>query len=181
VLKRIKELFADDQFGSTELRSKLDEQLREKFKCDNSTKESTCTFPWVVELYPFENYFIYSYEGSLFRQNYVPNLKKRTVTFKGTAEEVIQKYVNVGASRMETVMKTYATGTGPAGPSGNSGLAVGDKMTPTIQSDVDPAKTMPGTGNGPRIKKAPPSNSNMGKVLSEQGRVKKIVTKNKKK
>src|SRR5712675_269209 len=116
---KVLKIYADHQFGAQELNSKIQEQLRQKLVKKKGNGETIGPYPWVSEVYPFENYFIYSYDGDLYKQQYKCDIKKRTVTFTGDAEQVIQKYVDLNAKQtpMEKAMKMSAMPTTVSAPS----------------------------------------------------------------
>ena len=150
-------IHADHQFGASELQSKLQEQLREKFKPKDGPigYNGIGPTPWIKECYPFENYFVYSYDGDLYKQKYKANQKKRSVVLVGEPEEVVEKYVGISASGIpsktqmhvtpiEHAMQLHAagsgTGAGASGPgTGAPGSSLGDgsgepTKVPTMKS-----------------------------------------------
>ena len=147
---KILNIYADHQFGSQELQSRLSELLREKLVPKKSSGESVGPWPYVQEVYPFEDYFIYQFEGKLWKQKYKVDLKKRNVSFDGDSEQVIQKYVDLDAQQtpMEKTLQLSK-------PIGN----VAKKLAGGAIANA----TAPGTGVGPRINVAPPPKSELGK------------------
>ena len=129
---RILKIYADDQFGTNELQSKLSEALREKYVPKKKNGESVGPYPWIQEVYPYENYFVYQYEGKLFRQNFTTDLKKRSVKFDGDQTEVRQEYVDL--SSQTSIEKAY----------------LGNKAK-QVSGGFIYNGTNPGTGVGPRV------------------------------
>jgi len=159
-------IHADHQFGASELQSKLQEKLREKFKPNADGMSQVAPggpYPWIKECYPFENYFVYTYDGDLFKQKYKANQKKREVVFVGEPEEVVEKYVGISASGIKSTkqlqvgpiehsIQVYATGTGMgnAGPGTSLGNGSGaPKPIPSLRSKKNKL-TAGGPGSGRR-------------------------------
>lgn len=161
---KVMRIFADDQFGAQELQDKLNEQFREKFKSKKKTNGGdhpgsiSSPLPWIREVYPFENYCIYSYDGDLFRQYYTVDTKKRTVALKGNPEEVVQKYADVQAAGIRPE-------TGTANPILQKPMGNQPKvMTGGFMYNGG----SPGSGVGPRIKIDPPARSLAGQQMTRK-------------
>jgi hypothetical protein len=70
--------------------------------------------------------------------------------------------------------------TGVAGPSSSSlNQGSNNTLTPSLKSNIGLPNPSTGSGAGPRVKMGAPARSNMGGLLSESIKVKKIVTKDK--
>jgi hypothetical protein len=133
-------LAADSQFGSNELQNKLSEILREKIGPKKNNVAGP--YPYIIEVYPFEDYFIYQFEGKMFKQDYKCDIKKRVTTFEGEPEQVIQKYVDLDAN-MTSMEKAIKMSDVPRqAPMGNKAA--------NLNGNISNA-TAPGTGVGPRI------------------------------
>lgn len=87
---------ADDQIGCEELSRILLEELRAGFPV--TSVGNMQAFPYIREIYPFENYFIYVQAGSDYRQTYTLDPVKRIVHFTGKPVRVLTRYVDAGAS-----------------------------------------------------------------------------------
>ena len=146
-MKYIKTVMADDQFGAGELREQLSKLIQEKVNPSSDIPGVDRKYVSIQEVYPFENYVIYSCSGKYYRQAYKANSKKRTVTLDGDPEEVVSKYVDVKAM----------------GPMSNMKVGAPVAVTPNPSS---------GSGVGPRIT----MRSKADELKSKAGRVKKIVT-----
>ena len=151
-------LMADHQFGAQELNDKLAEILREKLvKKTGNKNDLSSSYPWIVEVYPFEDYFIYRFEGKLYKQNYKCDVKKRTCTFDGESEQVVQKYVDLDANTtpMEKTIRMTSEIARQA-PNGNKAKSLDGNIY---------NGTSPGSGVGPRVKMSPPSKSEVSGKL----------------
>lgn len=146
-------LMADHQFGSDELRQKLGELLREKYVPKKKNGETIGPYPYISEVYPFENYFVYSYDANLYKQAFTCDIKKRQCKFDGDPEQVVQKFVELGkdvdATKKQTSMeKTLKMAAMPsvakmATPS-RPGNAVGTTgRMPMSRPGVDTTQTSP--------------------------------------
>lgn len=132
---RVLRIYADDQFGAQELNDKISELLREKYVPKKKSGESLGPYPWIKEVYPYEDYVIYQYEGKLFKQKYSCDVKKRTVKFDGDTTEVRQEYVDLASQ--SSLTKTYNNFVGNQAVKSTGGFIYN--------------KTSPGSGVGPRI------------------------------
>lgn len=142
-IKHIPSLNADHQFGADELRTKLSEILREKYSPIGTSNNLNGPYAYIREVYPFENYFVYDYDGDSYRQKFKPNLKKRQVTFVDDPVKVVAKYVDVDA-----------VGSGPAGPSGSS-MSQGDvnNTNPSLNAKKKLSAGGPGSGRHAEVLK----------------------------
>lgn len=99
---RLNLIHADHQFGANELRQKLQDALEEKYPGKKLKAPMTGidwkTRPSIVELYPLENYLVYSKDDCMYKHTYTADQSKRTVALTGTPQEVKQKYVDINAS-----------------------------------------------------------------------------------
>jgi hypothetical protein len=152
---------ADHDMGSNELRTKIDELLREKFK-KNDAKSSPCmsSGAWVAEIYPFENYFVYSYEGKTYKQAYTVG-EKRAVSFTSQPVEVVTQFVPIGkATKVDAAMLSVPRQDMPQNGSANHmpmpGVK-GGKLYSAVSNprgprglSIDPSVSQPGSGIGPR-------------------------------
>ena len=93
---------ADDAIGCQELMTKLNAVLGKKFPSTASMSYPGSSV-WIVEVYPFENYAIYSQMGKNYRQHYSLDPITRTVALQGTPTEVKTTYVNASVSGMGLV------------------------------------------------------------------------------
>lgn len=151
---RLMRLQADSQFGAQELQSKLSEIMREKLGPKKNNIAGP--YPYIVEVYPFEDYFIYQFEGKMWKQDYKCDVKKRVVTFDGDPEQVIQKYVDLDANMtpMDKAMKQ--SDVVRQVPNANTAKVLNGNLY---------NGTSPGSGVGPRVKMLPPSKSEIaGKI-----------------
>ena len=149
---------ADHQFGSSELQKKIQEQLDTQYPKDPVNPYSNR--PYVSEVYPYENYFVYSQGGKQYRQSFKTSLKKRTVGLQNDPKEVTQKYVDleaaaekvrrrflkIQASSLEKAMQVFAAGGGGMGGHGgvSTSLSQGSGPPPfvapaTIGTNTKPA------------------------------------------
>jgi hypothetical protein len=132
---KLLKIHADDQFGAQELNSKLSELLREKYVPKKKSGESIGPYPWIQEVYPFELYFVYSYEGKLYKQKFTTDIKKRSCKLDGDPTEVRQEYVDL--TSQSSIEKAY-------------NKFVGNEMG-KVSGGFMYNKTSPGSGVGPRV------------------------------
>ena len=114
----ITDMRCDDEIGSNELLDKLNAALRFKLMGTLSDMSGPgVIFPYIVEVYPFENYFIYTFQGDKYRQPYILDPVARQLRLLPMAQKVEEKFVTACVGRMPRV----ATGTvySPAPPAGN--------------------------------------------------------------
>ena len=94
------EIHADDAIGANELMEKLRRLLSDKLlgpaQSINIMGRET---PWIVEVYPFENYFVYSYSGERYRQAYSLDATRREVSLVGNEQKVFEKFVTAGDAK----------------------------------------------------------------------------------
>jgi len=153
-------IHADHQIGSSELQQKIRECLQNEYPrptlptggFDYSAEFKT---PWIQEVYPLENYFVYQYDNHLFKQSYKVDTKTRDVSFTGKKKEVVQRYVNAGsnvshlsknASPIESAMRAHggsftakpmkATGAGGPGASLGSGSGANPANPSVKKADI---------------------------------------------
>jgi hypothetical protein len=93
--KYLKLIHADHEMSAQELTDQLMSLLSRKYPngSNRNTTLSHASAPWIVQLYPFELYCIYSYEGRSYRQKFIM-APDRTVALDGPAEEVVSKFVD---------------------------------------------------------------------------------------
>lgn len=103
------EIQADDEIGCNELMSKLMELLKIKLY-GSSALLTGQEWPMIVEVYPFENYFIYAFKGNKYRQTFQLDPVERKVALAGPAVAVEEKFVNAGASEAKEVMPLVDNG-----------------------------------------------------------------------
>lgn len=100
--ERVKLIHADAQFSSNELDSKLSEALLESMGIisDYSVPLPAGTSrPWVQEVYPLENTFVYNLQQQSYKQKYSADPDTRTAKLIGKAVPVKQKYVAMSAAK----------------------------------------------------------------------------------
>lgn len=90
------DITADDKIGSSELMNRLENLILEKMY--GATKQPITGQPWpyIIEVYPFENYFIWSMKGQKYRQMYALDPVERKVKLVGESQKVQEKYVDAG-------------------------------------------------------------------------------------
>ena len=101
---RITEMRCDDEISSRELMDKLDVAIRQKIL--GNLSEMTvpgAQVPYIVEVYPFENYFIYSWNGDRYRQAYILDPVARQLKLMPVSQKVEEKFVNAAVERMPRV------------------------------------------------------------------------------
>ncbi len=99
---------------------KLDVAIRERILGPARADGNSCfpgqISPWIVEIYPFENYFIYNLKGQKYRQGYVLDPVKREVRLGTGSSKVEEKYVL--ASGVDVAVKAGGPGSGPRAHAG---------------------------------------------------------------
>lgn len=99
----VKNMNADDAISSNELMEKLTQLLQERTFGALKTPISGSPWPYIVEVYPFENYFIYTYKGQKYRQFYALDPIERKAALRGGSVPVAEKFVNANDDRMPRV------------------------------------------------------------------------------
>jgi hypothetical protein len=88
---------AADSIGANALQGKVQRLISDKYKNQKSSKASDnvsySPSPWVVELYPFDSYFVFSYDGDNYRQSYTLNKNTQEPVLDGEAVRVVTEYV----------------------------------------------------------------------------------------
>jgi hypothetical protein len=84
---------ADDAIGCGELTEKLSHLLQVKIYGNNQPIMGQ-PWPYVVQVYPFENYMIYDFGGQKFRQAFTLDPTGREVALSGDSVKVQEKFVN---------------------------------------------------------------------------------------
>lgn len=106
------EIKADHMMGADELRQKLQDELtlREGPIQRMGKIERPDATPWIVEVYPFEAYFIYRKDAKLWKQFFTVDEGQRNIGLSGTPREVIQQYAEklAPSQRMEAAAMLHA-------------------------------------------------------------------------
>ena len=145
------EINADDAIGSSELMGKLDALILEKFYGSAKQPVSGQPWPYIQEVYPFENYFIYSMKGQKYRQGFALDPIERKVALRGGSVAVNEKFVDATINADKEVMPRVQTGVryAYAPPKGNSqSMTTGGKNSELVTqlirnwSDIMEAVTM---------------------------------------
>jgi len=118
-------VLAAADIGYNELRDLLQEAMNTRFKRSgkggSQAKCNSCSpgaTPWITDVFPMDNYFIYNDNGKTFKQEYT--LEDNDVELKGDPEKVKISYVAAARQQMKAMMSM---------PSGGGGGGMG-KMTP---------------------------------------------------
>jgi hypothetical protein len=93
------EVHADDAIGSSELMSKLDALLLDKLYGATKQPISGQPWPYIQEVYPFENYFVYTFKGQRYRQGFALDPVERKVALRGGSVAVKEMFVDAGESK----------------------------------------------------------------------------------
>lgn len=92
------EIKADHEIGSGELMQKLQDLINQKVLGTSGlglvNVPGATTLPWIVEVYPFENYVIYCYKGQKYRQGFNLDPVERIVGLTGPSTSVEEKFVD---------------------------------------------------------------------------------------
>lgn len=97
--KKLNLIHADHEMSSQEICDQLSVLISKRYPNGSSTSNKISSVPYIVQLYPYELYSIYCYEGKNYRQKFII-APDRSVALDGPATEVIAKFVdNVLASR----------------------------------------------------------------------------------
>ena len=91
---------ADDEISSQELMDKLTDLLNARILGPGKTALPGQACPWLCLVYPFENYFIYTYNGQKYRQNYLLDSVARTVKLSGGSVAVKEMFINATDAKM---------------------------------------------------------------------------------
>lgn len=90
-------IMADDAISTNELQSKIQALLQKQYiSRQNSTDSYPGTSgPWIREIYPFENYVIFDWQGDQWKQAFVLDPINRDVALAGKPVKVYQEYSEV--------------------------------------------------------------------------------------
>lgn len=97
---------ADDAIGCRELMDKLDALLVARLVPVPSVNSVPGSWPYIVETYPFENYFIYAHRGKKFRQAYALDTLTRVVSLRGVPVPVLEKFVDATTNKIKSELLT---------------------------------------------------------------------------
>lgn len=93
-------IMADDAISSNDLQSKLNKLISAAYTPTNDKNRfADGNYPYIVEIYPFENYLIFQKGGDKFRQNYKLDAIMREVSLDGKPVPVFEQYVNIPDSK----------------------------------------------------------------------------------
>ena len=93
------EINADDAIGCGELTEKLSRLIRVKIY-GNNQPISGQPWPYIVQVYPFENYLIYDFGGQKFRQGFKLDPTGYDVSLSGDSVKVQEKFVDACSQGM---------------------------------------------------------------------------------
>lgn len=96
------EIQADDAISSGELTEKLVALLQQKIYGNNRPLTGQ-PWPYVCQVYPFENYMIYEFSGQKYRQPFKLDPISRDVALDGNAVKVQEKFIDAGEAGMSKV------------------------------------------------------------------------------
>lgn len=171
---------ADHQFGSGEMRQKISEHLEHQYPAD--PEKPYHNRPYIEEVYPLENYFVFSMGGKKYKQGYSADPKKRVVELTGHPKEVTQKYVGIKAAAepvtskrrvdavlpIEKAMQIFgAAGSAGMGGAPSSSLSQGSGPGPSLAMKPRPATG--GTTVMPTLKSKGRKKKKLRKLKSEGG------------
>lgn len=135
--RTVRDIRCDDEISSNELMQKLDSALRDRIM-GPARNDSCCApgqiSPWIIEIYPFENYFIYNLKGQKYRQGYVIDPVKREVRLGPGAQKVEEKFVT--ASGKDVSVKAGGPGSGRKPLVGQTAKAFGYKSVLTGENPL---------------------------------------------
>lgn len=83
---------AEDCIGSNALQSKLQRCISDKYKKAKADGSYSPT-PWIEEIFPFDNYFVFRYDGENYRQTFSLDKKTQEPSLVGEPVKAIIKYV----------------------------------------------------------------------------------------
>lgn len=109
----VKNMNADDAISCSELMEKLNTLLMDKTFGPLKGPISGSPWPYIVEVYPFENYFIFTYKGQKYRQFYALDPIERKAALRGGSVPVEEKFVNANDDRMPRVQTGVRYATAP--------------------------------------------------------------------
>lgn len=92
---------ADHEISSNELSSKIRDLISKTYskKPSNTTPYSDSTYAYVNEIYPFENYCIFTIKDDKYRQRYKLDPVLREIALDGKPTKVFEQYVDVSDSK----------------------------------------------------------------------------------
>lgn len=128
---------ADDAMGCSDLMSQAQELVHTKLYGASSPNVGQ---PWagIREVYPFENYFIFDFRGSSYRQHYDLDSGKRNMRLVGPEKAVTQKFVDAVGQfqlpRAQTGMRYTNGAVPPAFDQATSGGRSSELVTNLVRS-----------------------------------------------
>jgi hypothetical protein len=128
------EIRADHQLGARELENKLRTALQPLGYNRLAVTEPSSPSPWVEEIFPLENYFIYTLGDKKFKQAYTVDLKRRAVSLTGEPTEVTQKYVAVPSTKqtpLEAQVALHSAAAVPGALPRRQGMNISEVMSAT--------------------------------------------------
>ena len=104
VERRIDDIKCDDEISSNELMEKLNIAIRERILGPaRANGDGNCApgtvYPYILEVYPFENYFIYNLAGQKYRQVYVLDPVKKVLHLAPGSTKVEEKFIDATGDR----------------------------------------------------------------------------------
>jgi hypothetical protein len=99
--REVSEIRCDDEISSNELMEKLRQAIQDRIMGPMANMYAPGQQqPYILEVYPFENYFIYSYKTDKYRQAYVLDPVAKIVRLLPGSQKVEEKFVNASVDRM---------------------------------------------------------------------------------
>lgn len=106
--KKLDLIHADHEMSAQELNEQLQVLIAKRYPNGAPTSNHIEPVPYIVQLYPFELYCIYMYEGKSYRQKFIM-APDRSVALDGPSIEVINKFVDkTFASRQRSLQDLHA-------------------------------------------------------------------------
>ena len=104
------EIRADHEIGCSQLMAKLNDLIRVRTVpgYSNGSYPGNADVPWIVEVYPFENYCIFQWKGDKYRQAFELDPVERVVGLAGSPVKVDEQWVN--AQGVDPAMPAVQTG-----------------------------------------------------------------------
>jgi hypothetical protein len=130
------EINADDEIGCNELMEKLRQLINKKVVGPAQSSSISREYPWIIEVYPFENYFIYSYAGKKYRQSFSLDAVRRDVALVGSEQQVYEKFVTAGESKEEMPYSDTGARKGPYTKGNLQSFTTGGSKSELVTSTI---------------------------------------------
>jgi hypothetical protein len=138
----MEDIHCDDEISSSELMQKLSYALKDRILGPGWDRRGYVPgqeSPYISEVYPFENYFIYSLKGDKYRQRYFLDPVAKSLHLTQGSQKVEEKYVD--ASARKPLPGELTMSAADRMPMVQTGLRPNPTVTPGNDQTVSPGAT----------------------------------------